>query len=158
MLELIYDIEKALQAKAFRSALALALTLPSICCSIEFKNSFRETYIDWIDKRRSPKCSFYGEAIYALRCAVLHLGDANLIDKKGNKVIDDFEFTINGPTIMIGSIKGKDPNGSPRLETSTLSLNIIGFCKSICSMVRYFYEDNKDKYNFGSKNIQFIEI
>ena len=100
MIDKINDIRKALEVKAYLSALSLALTLPDICgkleCPDEQKVGVR--YSKWFDnyvsnwfnppnEDRFPQ--FTGELCYKLRCAFLHAGNTEI-------PIDHFDLCIEG--------------------------------------------------------------
>ena len=107
MLEKIFeDINKALDAEAYISALALALTIPDMCGKSEYPNekSSRKRYIDWFDTymgvpprekilekltdRENETIMPYltGHVVYQLRCNLLH-ETTPIIEK--NDVVDD---------------------------------------------------------------------
>ena len=92
LLQLIDDMNKALDNDCFFSALSLALTLPDICGKAKYPNekSVRKRYIDWYDEyigayEQSPGEEgqmpyLSGEVVYQLRCSFLHQGNPN-VDK-----------------------------------------------------------------------------
>lgn len=55
MLQLIDDVNKALDAESYYSALTLALTLPDICGKAEYpqEKSTAKRYKDWYDEQAS---------------------------------------------------------------------------------------------------------
>jgi len=69
------DMLRALDADAQHSALALALTIPDICGSIEFPKEPKvgRRYTDWCDTW-GKMLAVSGADCYALRCAFLHSG------------------------------------------------------------------------------------
>ena len=107
------DIIKAKENGAYFSALALALTIPDVCGKIEgIGENSREKYIKWFDKwiykyfeipqSENPELSKYddllifdGRVCYALRCAFLHSGNANLKENPSLGVkLDRFELCV----------------------------------------------------------------
>lgn len=50
MLQLIDDVNKALDAECYYSALALALTFPDICGKAEYPQKNTNRYKDWYDE------------------------------------------------------------------------------------------------------------
>ena len=100
MLEsVLKDIESAKENKAYISALSLALTLPDIFIRMEGKRGGAE-YSKWFDQwvydyYRQPESKniyinkgieatkFDGKNCYALRCALLHAGNTDLLKNKG---------------------------------------------------------------------------
>lgn len=96
MLKLIDDVNKALDADCYYSALTLALTFPDICGKAEYpqeKNTKR--YKDWYDEHigkyeqcpceqcpNTPMPYLSGEVVYSLRNSLLHQGTPNItVDK-----------------------------------------------------------------------------
>lgn len=102
MLDLITDIENALQNNCLRVALGMALTLPDICGQIEFpKLRVGERYVKWCDQYLknqgfitsgdSENKVISGDRCYKLRCAYLHSSNIELNQRKK----DDFpEFRL----------------------------------------------------------------
>lgn len=103
MLELINDIENALQHNCLKVALGMALILPDICGQIEYSEC------DKVGERYSKWCDHYfknqgfittedfgnrvisGDMCYKLRCAYLHSGNLELNQRSS----DDFpEFCL----------------------------------------------------------------
>src|ERR1022692_3933877 len=69
------DILHALKARAFYSSLALALTIPDICGSIDYpaETSVGKRYRDWFTDWGLMLHSYMSAAdCYALRCSYLH--------------------------------------------------------------------------------------
>jgi hypothetical protein len=71
----VKEIEKALDGEAYLAALALALTIPDMCCG---HASGRTDYIRWFDQY-AKNDYINGTECYALRCSFLHQqeGDIN---------------------------------------------------------------------------------
>ncbi len=131
MLSKIKEIRKALKNNMPQCALALALTLPDICGQVEHPNekSAGKRYRAWLDKF-IPKDAFDSNydgsltainngvnpefpkidsnAIYMLRCELLHSGDAEIENDKNvsqDNYLDDFFLTV------IGDMDWTDENG-----------------------------------------------
>lgn len=112
MLQLIDDVNKALGAKCYFSALTLALTFPDICGKAEYpqENSTAKRYKDWYDEKigKYEQCPceqcrntsmpyLSGDVVYSLRNSLLHQGTPNInvnIIKDGNNKIDCFELVL----------------------------------------------------------------
>ena len=93
------DILRALEARVFYSALALAVTIPDICGAIEFPNETKmgKRYRDWFSQ---PWCgmlhSYLGAAdCWAIRCSYLHNGSGEF---EGNSAayadLSHIQFTV----------------------------------------------------------------
>lgn len=75
--DIIIDINKAKDAGAILSAMALALTIPDMCVG---DKSNRNDYIAWYNKYVNKGNAYFitGEECYALRCSFLHQGNADI--------------------------------------------------------------------------------
>ncbi|HVI40256.1 MAG TPA: hypothetical protein VM577_06320, partial [Anaerovoracaceae bacterium] len=92
ILKLIDDMNKALDAECYFSALALALTFPDICGKAEYpQNGPTKRYKDWYDEhigkyeqclseqnQEPPMPYLSGEVVYSLRNSLLHQGTPNI--------------------------------------------------------------------------------
>lgn len=85
--ELTNSVRMCLAAANWHGALALALTLPDICASIEFPSeTSSKRYVNWWSNYVAPWSGrdgkeltiFDGGDTYALRCAFLHEGSGYL--------------------------------------------------------------------------------
>lgn len=163
MLEhIIDDILLAKNNHAYISALSLALTLPNILSNIEYsKETGKEKYTEWFDKwvykyYEQPKSEnefinrgieatkFDGNACYLLRCALLHSGNTDLIDKKGNRKTDQFELGISGISPHCGDAAVCDVSGN-KAHSIYISINIVGLIDSLISGAKEYIEENKVK-------------
>ena len=135
MKQKILEIKQALSLRLYNSALALALTLPSICARVEYGNKKRNDkvhYINWFDKYAKDKFTFDatqlsgneiisyntidGNVCYNLRCAILHAGNFEIDNCKYKKII----------------IHGHNPNGkifeSEFTDNYVFHMDINRFC------------------------------
>lgn len=112
MLQLIDDVNKALDAECYYAALSLALTFPDICGKAEYpqEKSTRKRYKDWYDEhigeseqypceqcKNIPMPYLSEEVVYSLRNSLLHQGTPNIerdnIKNDSNK-IDNFALVL----------------------------------------------------------------
>ncbi len=169
MLEKIADIEKALEANAYRSALALTLTLPDICGKLEYPNENNGgRYRKWIDKYYTPyhhpdyrndsgnaklhpdyMPRLDGEMCYKLRCAYLHSGNT-----KDHMPIDELSLRVNGAS----SYGVSWPNDDMSKMEKQIHLDVKSFCRDLLESVMYYYEENKEKYNFADASAPILDI
>lgn len=163
ILRLIADVNKALEAESYFSALSLVLTLPDICGKAEYpqEKSTAKRYKDWYDeyigKYEQCPCEqsqntempyLSGEVVYSLRNSLLHQGTPNIDPlkiKNDNNKIDCFEIIIESkkPFDIYSDASGII-NGSVR----TYRVNIRRLCLILCNSVKSYYEESKDKFNF----------
>jgi hypothetical protein len=159
MLRKIRDIQKSLEAKAYLSALALALTLPDICGKIAYPNVKRngERYAKWFDeyitKKKYPECypedhKFNGKKFWKLRNAFLHEGSV-----QGIPDTDLFELNVSETPGLYGIsvysvVKLNDDSGKFRV-----TLGVEMFCLDICISAEDFYNSYADKSKFNDQNV-----
>jgi hypothetical protein len=163
MVQLIDDINKALDAECYYSALTLALTFPDICGKAEYpqENSTSKRYKEWYDEYigKYEQCSgmpmpyLSGEVVYSLRNSLLHQGTPNIaVDriKNNNNKIDCFELVLESkkPFDIYCDASGVY-NGSVK----TYRVNIRRLCLTLCLSSRAYYEANLDKFDFFSCSI-----
>ena len=157
MLRLIEDVNNALKAECYFSALTLALTFPDICGKAEYPDKkVGKRYIDWFEEyvgkyeqcpceqcRDMPMPYLSGEVVYNLRNFLLHQGTPNKINNSHNK-IDNFELVLESekPFNIYGD------SGSYNGEVKSYRVNARRLCLILCSVTRAYYEDNRDKFNF----------
>lgn len=154
----IKDIREALGNKTYYCALALALTLPDICCKVEKgllsgENSDRNMYIAWIDKyvrfddfhfpiSGFEEQTFDGKMCYSLRCKVLHNGNTDVKNLTLNVTVDDFKLTLpNDKNYYNGFKYAEESNG----KTITY-IGIDYLCNRLCDVAEQFY------HNWGNKS------
>lgn len=162
MLQLINDVDKALDAECYFAALSLALTLPDICGKAEYpEEKTTKRYKDWYDEyigvyeqcpceqcKNMPMPYLSGEVVYSLRNSLLHQGtpniDCNTIKDNNNK-IDHFELAIESKKpFNIYSDSACIYNDNVR----TYRVNVRRLCLILCYSARAYYEANPDKFDF----------
>lgn len=169
MLEnIISDVDKALDAEAYLSALALMMTIPDICAKAEYGDSLKrnsDRYIKWFEEyigqyNRAPieegetiMPYLSGEIAYRLRCSILHEGhpdvDKEKIDDEANQ-IDSFslivekkkEFDIYADASSVIS----DMEGT--IRNRSYEVNIRRLWVQIKSVACHYYKENKEKIGF----------
>lgn len=162
MLQLIDDVNKALDAGCYFSALTLALTFPDICGKVEYpKKRTGDRYKDWYDENvgmyeqcpckqfnETPMPYLIGEVVYSLRNSLLHQGAPNInadkIDNIHNK-IDCFELVLESKNKFdLYSDASSIYNGSIK----TYRVNVRRLCLILSHTAKGYYEANKDKFDF----------
>lgn len=165
LFKIIDDVNKALDAECYFSALSLDLTIPDICGKAEYpKKRTTRRYIDWfneyIAKYEICPCDhckevqmpyLSGEVVNSLRNSFLHQGAPNidnnsLIDNK----IDVFEIVIESKKeIEIYSDTSSIINNDKRIYR----VNLRRLCQIVCSTAKGYYEKNIDKFDFFNYSI-----
>lgn len=163
MLQLIDDVNKALDAECYFSALTLALIFPDICGKAEYpqESSTAKRYKDWYDEhigkyeqcpceqcRDAPMPYLGGEVVYCLRNSLLHQGtpniDVNRIKDDNNK-IDHFELVLESKNLF--DIYG-DTSSIYNGSVKTYSVNVRRLCLILCCSAKAYYEQNRDNFDF----------
>ncbi len=161
MKRIIQDINRAYNAGAYRSAFALALTLPDICGQIEYPDiaGCGDRYSKWIDNylmddENSGRIYFTvqkgevedgvfqvdGETYFRLRCTYLHSGSADLEDEK--KDYPDFEFILLSEEDKGIYARTKIDDG----VRNRLMVDIRGEIKTLVHSALEYYKKNKEKF------------
>lgn len=163
--EIIYDINKALDAGAYLSALALAIAIPDFCgkyyirktkdCNKEYNTQFR--YIKWYkryflmetnEENHDSDCkSKYSkmnlanlspEQCYALRCSFLHEMSENINEQKGamkGQKTTDVTLSRGNVSIILYEDKENNQHTSPGIEI---------FIHQMILAYRRFLKDNPE--------------
>lgn len=128
-------VEQALSHKSYHSALALSLALPDICGKISQPTvGSQSRYTAWFEKYVQPKYTarvgaggqehifLGGSDCYALRCAFLHEGTADISNQRAAQALENFTFVVS----PIGShIHCNQSNNSLQLDLPTFCADII---------------------------------
>lgn len=162
MNKVLQDIKRAYNAGAYRSAFALALTLPDICGQIEYPHiaGCGDRYAKWIDnylvddeesgriymtiQRGELKEGFVqvdGRTYFRLRCVYLHSGSTDLDD--GKKDYPDFEFVL---------LSEEDKGIYSRMKVddgvqNRMIVDIRGEIKTLVHSALEYYKANKEKFD-----------
>lgn len=171
LLQLIEDIEKALNHDCYLSALGLALTLPDICGKAKYpeeKNSVRykkwyDEYVGEFEKRPFDNTLPYlsGEVIYSLRCSFVHEGNPNISKKKLNSKcqVEQFvlirekknKYDLYGDTAHLSWFTDGTKEGKTKC---VYKVNIRRLCLILCANAKGYYEENKEQFNFFNYMIE----
>ena len=115
MIEFVRATRAAVRDENWLAGLALALTLPDMCASVETGKGTGKNYADWFDRylqaeytaelpevdgRFAPHVFLSGNDCYALRCALLHRGSDDITDQRARDVLDRFEFVAPRPGLF----------------------------------------------------------
>ncbi len=169
MLEnIIQDILIAKNNGAYISALSLALTVPNILSNIEKgKKTEKADYIKWfndwvynkyfkleendeLENDAREVMEFDGIKCYQLRCALLHSGNVDLLDRNGNRNIDVFELCTSD-TRNHAAACNRTTNGP---KTIYMSVNIVYLIDAIISGTNDYISKNEELIS-NHKNSDF---
>lgn len=150
--KIIEEINKALDNECFVIALMSALTLPDICGAIEYPGEsegsrYKKWYAKYIgqyEKDGEDDNMPYPTAntIYDLRCSMVHNGNPHVNLEKMN--LTSFELWITNDMTSGGGASLCKATGE-----RTLEIGIKNICFKLCSLAKYYYENNKEKFNFN---------
>lgn len=172
--DIFYDLEKAIENKAYFSALALALIIPDICGKIAYKNlNNKEKYIKWFDDWVYPYLEvirdedvdfakfdelvkFDGEVCYALRCSFLHAGNYDLNNGKNNVKITRFKLCVSDSEFQFGDADGVLESDGEIVEVHK-RINIENLLEYFKRGINDYIKENGDSSNeYGT--IKIIKI
>lgn len=167
ILDLIDDMNKALDNDCFFSALAIALTLPDICGKAKYPNAYtKDRYIDWYEEYISPdeKCPDFeempylsGEVVYQLRCSFLHSGNPNIEKDRINEEcckIDSFTLLTEKKKEFNSKIDAcyvtENFIDNEKIGSTNRSyvVNVRGLCYKISVCAKNYYLKNQEQFNF----------
>lgn len=146
-----HAIRESLKSRNWYSAIYLSLTLPDICARLESADGKTNgtRYAAWFEKYMAnhyrhaiggnpiPHIFLSGNDCYALRCALLHEGGADITAQNKREALDKFHFTIVGAHC--------------NQFNAVLQLDVPTFCEQVCSGTELwqtdFANDHPDKQN-----------
>lgn len=144
--ELIDEINIALNNGLYLAALTATLTLPDVCGKVEFPSlKTGERYKQWYAKYVLDG-NLPADMVYALRCSLLHEGNANI--KAKNQL--HFELMTNSLTQPFGIDFCFNSKITHADGTTDQKITVyVGFlCTAICNAAKKYYTENKDKFSF----------
>ncbi len=154
--QMIKEVEAALENGLFLVALNTALTFPDICGKVAYPDldGKKKRYIKWFeeyigqyehfpaDKNDSKMPYMSGEIVYALRCSLSHEGNPSI--RLSDHNLASFKLLKTDNMNYAGSA-GYMGEGEHR----TIEIAIWNLCFKLCSLAKYYYEENKDKFKFN---------
>ena len=128
MQSILSAIRHALKQKNWHAALFISMTLPDICCALEFGSSDGQKYAQWFDNNLPTYNGFLsGNDCYALRCSLLHEGKDDITEQKRREVLDHVLFLTC--TSHLNVFKDCIIDG---VAESFVQLNVGSFCEDFC--------------------------
>lgn len=110
------------------------------------------------DKENMPYLS--GEVIYSLRCSLLHEGNPNMNNDslRTDLPIDHFSLVIErAKPFDIYSDSSSIANFGDK-NIREYSMNVRRVCMILCNVAESFYKENKEKFHFNYKIIDWDEV
>lgn len=151
-------ILKSVESGNLYAALFMSLTMPDICARLSSANdkTSGKKYASWFNEFMGPKYSVFrprtgqtdifmsGDACWALRCAMLHQGEADLTGQKAKSILSSIHFTTGSAHL--------------NLVNDVLQLDVAAFCKDVCESVAAWYKKFKDLDHSADKLDSLITI
>ena len=167
LLQLIDDINRALDNECYFSALALALTLPDICGQAMSPNkSVKERYVCWYDEfvgkyeepihNNVPYLS--GEVVYNLRCNFLHQGNP-IVNKEKVKdkrcQIDKFSLILSKQNCfgIYPDAACYSESGENCAESRIYDVNVRRLCFILTACAKGYFEKHSAQFGFSNYSI-----
>ena len=161
MQQYLDSIKLSLETNNYFSAIAIALTLPDICASIEAEDNktSRDKYCRWFNKYLVDKYTifstdrnivvFSAKECYATRCSFLHQGThitehQDIISKEKNAVKS---VNFMNDTIFKGYIRLGDE----------ITIDVKSFCQNMIIAVEQWILETRDNDSI-SKKISFLPL
>jgi hypothetical protein len=145
---ILREIERAIDAKLYYLAIAVALSVPDICGCLEFdpksrKTSNIKTYAPWCDDNIGPRfANLSGTDLWYMRCGVVHSGTFAHHKVPFGRVIfltpDFSQFKAHdviltvAPGIEFGGISVETLHVSGKI----LYMDVLKFCNTIMECAR----------------------
>jgi hypothetical protein len=155
------EIDRALNANLYYAALAIALSVPDVCASLEFDPSqpswsTQAKYEAWFNSHLSNSFkNLTASDCYRLRGGVLHQGHFRHPKATYDRIIfslpnssfhaHDIIVTI-APDVKIGGLTRGEITGRDKTGT-ILYLDIVKFCRQIVEAAQLWAIANKDDQN-----------
>lgn len=140
---ILHEIEKALDAKLYYLAIAVALSIPDICACLEFDPdkpawADRKTYTAWCSRNLAGKFKVLtGDDLYNIRGGVVHKGRLEHQKLRFDRVMfigPESAFQPMGD-IIVNVKRDIEFSGIPvdsmRLGGDILNVGVVFFCKTI---------------------------
>ena len=165
--KIIADVEKALDAEAYLSALSLMMTIPDVCAKAEYGDDLKnkERYVKWFEEyigkyNKAPVKNgetgmpyLSGEIAYQLRCSILHEGnpdiDKSKIKDEANQ-IDSFALIVETKKpfdiYVDSSSVASEMDGI--VTCRSYEINIRRLWVQIKSVASRYYAEHKEKFDF----------
>ena len=153
MNNLVNAVEQCLIAQNWYAALTLSLTLPDIAGKVEWpkQNNVGKRYNDWFAKYLGVEYDKYllGDDCYALRCAFLHEGGAQISKQRAHKILSEIEFvSFNHGLGSVHKVKMND----------VLQLDVNKFCQDIINAIKQWLIDITNDGDKEQAISQFLYI
>jgi hypothetical protein len=145
---ILQEVEKALDAKLYYLAIAVALSIPDICACLEFdpdnpRRANGDTYAVWCDTNmQSAFNNLAGMDLFYLRCGVLHFGHFGHTKSKFNRVMfigPESHIRVNRDsiaTVMPGVHFSGISAEELRVSGKVLQIDLAYFCSAIMDAAR----------------------
>ena len=129
MKNLLHAVRAAIVERNWYAAVFVSMTLPDICCALEFGRTSGHKYADWFDTNLPDyKPLLTGNDCYALRCSLLHQGVDEIAHQKQKELLDHVLF-MTATNAHLNVFRNATIDG---IEEAFLQLNVAASVK-ICA-------------------------
>lgn len=150
MESILEEIERALSAGFYHSALMIALSMPDVCASLEAENGRGgpNRYRAWYQRYLAEHYPFMNaDDCYSLRNGVVHQANLNQPRTKDGKRAKRFDRIIfqvptRGGLMMHNNIFSRSAPNTPSI--TVLQLNLQRFCQDVIGAVRRWLDDRRN--------------
>ncbi len=149
--QFLHEVQRALAAELFFSAIAISLSVPDVCSALECDPgkiwTTPEKYKNWFDLHVAQSFkTLTSDDCYRLRCGVLHQGNFGHPKSRYDRVVflaPNKSFRLSGdilvtsaPGVNFGSVQGK-----------VLQIEALWFCQQFISAARNWAETKRQDPN-----------
>ena len=128
MKNLLEATRVAIARQNWYAALFISMTLPDICCALEFGSTSGDKYANWFDANLPDYKPFVsGKDCYALRCSLLHQGMAEISHQNQKELLDHILFMTSNAHLNV--FKDAIIDG---VKEAFLQVSVAAFCEDLC--------------------------
>ena len=172
LLQLIEDVERAIEHECYFAALALALTLPDICGKAEYPTEGNGArYTKWCRQFvciEHPRDNPYSgdmpylndDILFNLRCAFLHQGTPNPNENNSPKYkekrckVDHFMLKITDPDTPDGALSMVSYGEGMKITHREITVGVQDICYCLCIAAKEYYKVNTEKFTFFNFDLE----
>jgi hypothetical protein len=146
---MLREIERALEARLYYSAVIMALTLPDVCAALESEDArtTKQRYMAWYRANIGAAYGFMtDEDCYSLRCGVVHQGRFGGHGMRYGRVV--FTMPIPERNIVIHN----------NVMNDALNLDANVFCRDLIAAVRRWFAAHSQEANVQANLPNLVQL
>ena len=154
---ILADIQKALDSKLYYLALAVALSIPDICASLECEPgkiwTNQQKYENWVERHLEPFFKkFTAKDCYRLRCGVLHRGNFGRPDDRYDRIV------FLPPNALDYRIHEVHLTNNGDSQEKIICFDIIIFCNNIIRAANLWLAAMSDDKNVAANMPELVRL